>query len=200
MLLAPALPHNGVMKSWWRQIVTSSLHPLWLAGCSIVAWTALYPVFRTRAEDLVTIEVVGEIDPKCRLSALPTGIELGQISASGTRSIPFQIDCNTPFEFSVRSRDGALKNPGAPENSSIGFSNQIPYMLEVRVPTDEGLILGQCDSASLAVASPSCGHGNSGFATAINQTASLTVTWAVSGELVAGTYSDVLTVTFQPRV
>jgi hypothetical protein len=188
------------MKSWWRQItVSSSLHPLWLAGGSVVAWTTVCPVPLTHAEDLVTIEVVGEIDPKCRLSALPTGIELGQISASGTRSIPFQIDCNTPFEFSVRSRDGALKNPGTPENS-IGFLNQIPYALEVRIPTDEGLILDQCDSGILSEASPSCGHGNSGFATAIDQTASLIVTWAVSAELVAGTYSDVLTVTFQPRV
>jgi hypothetical protein len=200
LLVAAALIHNGAMTCWRRQSTgSSSLTLLWLAACSIAALTTVYPVPGVRAEDVVTIEVVGEIQPKCRLSALPVGIELGEIPASGTRLIPFQIDCNTPFEFSVRSRDGALKNPEASGNS-IGFVNHIPYMLEIRVPTDEGLILDQCDSASLSGASPSCGHGNSGFATAIDQTASLKISWAVSAVLIAGTYSDVLTVTFQPRL
>ena len=200
MLVAAALIHNGAMTSWRRQsTVSSSLPLLWLAACSIVALTTVDSVPQACAEDVVTIEVVGEIQPKCRLSALPADIELGQISTSGSRFIPFQIDCNTPFEFSVRSRDGALKSLGSPENS-VGFVSQIPYLLEIRVPTDEGLILDQCDSASLAGASPSCGHGNSGFATAIDQTASLKISWAVGAELIAGTYSDVLTVTFQPRL
>jgi hypothetical protein len=187
------------MKSWcWQRNVTSAKHVLWLAACSFVA-LAVSPVSEVRAEDLVTIELVGEIDPKCRLSALPAGIELGQISASGTQTMSFQIDCNTPFEYGISSRDGALKNGEGPQ-PGMGFANQIPYMLEIRIPTDEALILEQCDSESLSGATPSCGQGNSGSATAINQTASLMISWAVTSELVAGIYSDIVTLTFRPRV
>jgi hypothetical protein len=200
LLAEPALLHNGTMTLWGRHKNSrSSRRLLWLPACSIVALTTPLPATQTRAEDLVTIEVVGEIDPKCRLNALPVGIELGQISKSGTQLIPFQINCNAPFEYSVRSRDGALKHLDVIE-ASIGLVAQIPYKLDVRIPTDEGLILDQCDSSNLSGSSPSCGHGNSGSSTAIDQTASLTLSWNVSAELVAGTYSDVLTLTFRPRL
>lgn len=154
---------------------------------------------QANAEDVATIQLVGDIDPECRLSALPSTIELAQISASGAQSVPFEISCNTPFEYSVRSREGAMKIIGAPP-PGIGFVNQIPYAVQTRIPTDEILILDQCDSQSLSAASPSCGHGNSGNATAIRQAASLTISWSVSAELAAGTYADVLTLTFGPRL
>jgi hypothetical protein len=199
LLAAPALLHNGKMTLWCRhKDATSSRHLLWLPACLIAALIAAR-ITQTRADDFVTIEVVGEIDQKCRLNALPASIELGKISKSGTQFIPFHIDCNTPFEYSVRSRDGAFKNPEVTA-ASIGFVGQIPYQLDLRIPTDGGLILALCDSVNLSGLSPSCGHGNSGSSIAIGQIASLTLSWAVGAELVAGTYSDVVTLTFRPRL
>jgi hypothetical protein len=199
LLVALALSHNGTMTYWYGQEnVSAARHLWWLAASSIVALTVCL-VPRTRAEDLVTIEVVGEIEPKCRLNAFPAGIELGQFSASGTQFVSFQIDCNTPFEYSIRSRDGALTTLGSPVQS-MGFVNQIPYMLEARIPTDGDSILDRCGSAGLSGVSPSCGNGNSGNATAIDQTASLIISWAIDAELVAGSYTDVLTLTFGPRL
>jgi hypothetical protein len=199
LLIVAALPHKGMMTSWWGQRnVDSRRRRSWLPACSITALAVCLTFQATHADDVVTIQLVGEIDPECRLSALPSSIELAQISASGTQSIPFEIDCNTPFEYSVRSREGALKS-GVPA-PSIGFVDQILYVLQTRIPTDEFLILNQCDSQSLSGASPSCGHGNSGNATAIHQTASLAISWTVSAEVVAGTYTDVLTLTFGPRL
>ena len=149
------------------------------------------------ADDAVSIEIVGDIAARCRLSALPATVDMGSLAKTGTQFIPFQVDCNAPFGFDVRSRDGGLK--GEFVGTASGFTNIIPYTLEVRIPTDGGLIFEQCGSAALGSTTPSCGHGDSGNAVAIDETASLFVAWETSEEIVAGTYVDVLTVSVFPR-
>jgi hypothetical protein len=160
---------------------------------------AACPPAPTRASDVVTIELSGEIEPKCGLSALPAALGLGQISSSGSQEVPFRVDCNTPFEYVVASREGALKNNDFSGNAA-GFTNRLPYLLEIRVQIDGGVLVSRCDSADLTGSSPACGNANSGSATAIDQAASLAISWAAGAELSAGTYSDTVTLTFRPRL
>lgn len=188
---------NGRMTLWSCLINKRTfLHITWVTACCV---GAALPVAPSHAGDLVTIEVTGEIEPKCRISAFANAIEFGQISASGTQAATFHVDCNSPFEYRLRSRNGALQNLEHQEHSA-GFANRIPYSLEFRLPTDGGLILERCDSATLSDASPSCGGGNSGGGIAISQTASIAVSWVAPSHLVAGTYSDFITLTFCPRI
>ena len=145
----------------------------------------------------VSIELSGNIEARCRLTSFPTSAELGEVLQSGIHQIPFQIDCNTPFSFEVRSREGALKGQAAV--TAPGFTTLIPYTLELKIPTDEGLIVSQCASSTLAAATPSCGRGTSGSAIAIERTGSLTLSWSIADVPVAGAYADVVTVNVGPR-
>lgn len=189
--------HNGAMTIGPNQ---GFARPFWgipwaAAYCISVAFSILL----SHANDSVTIEVTGEIDPKCRLSNFPAGFELGQISSPGMQTLPFQVDCNTPFEYSVRSHNGALKHFDSLEQNAA-FSSTLPYKVEFRLQTDAGLILALCESAILATTAPSCGHGTSNGGIAISQTASMKITWLPDNHLIAGTYSDVITLTIRPSV
>jgi hypothetical protein len=165
--------------------------------CALIALLSILTDNKARAGDDVSIELSGNIEARCRLTSFPASAELGEVRQSGTHQIPFQIDCNTPFNFEVRSREGALKGQGAV--TAPGFASIIPYTLELKIPTDEGLIVSQCASSTLAAATPSCGSGTSGFAIAIEQIGSLTMSWSIADTPVAGSYTDVVIVSVGPR-
>ena len=164
---------------------------------ALIALLSILTYNKAHAGDDVSIELSGNIEARCRLTSFPASAELGEVLQNGIHQIPFQIDCNTPFNFEVRSREGALKAQGAV--TAPGFAKIIPYTLELKIPTDEGLIVSQCASSTLAVATPSCGSGTSGFAIAIEETGSLTMSWSIADIPVAGTYTDVVTVSVGPR-
>jgi hypothetical protein len=163
----------------------------------LITLLAILTPCSTQAGDDVSIELSGDIPARCRLTSLPASAELGEVRQTGTHQIPFQIDCNTPFNFEVRSREGGLKGQGA--TTAPGFASIIPYTLELKIPTDEGLLVSQCASPTLAVATPSCGGGSSGFAIAIEETGSLTMSWSITDIPVAGAYTDVVIVSVGPR-
>lgn len=150
------------------------------------------------AGDAVSIELQGEIEPVCRLTGLSTTIDLGNIANSGSRQIPLGVDCNTPFSYTVQSLAGGLK-ASALGSSAPGFVSLLPYLLQISIPTDAGPVTGQCQSTELTAENPQCTYQGSSTGIAIRQTGTLTLTWATPDELIAGTYSDVLTLTVQPR-
>ncbi len=151
-----------------------------------------------RAGDAVSIELQGEVPTMCRLTSPSAAVDLGVLVNSGSRQIPFDVDCNTPFSYGARSLAGGLRVPdlGAPPP---GFASLIPYLLQLSIPTDAGVVTGQCESSELNGDNPACTYESSPTGIAIGQTGTLTLTWATQDELVAGTYTDVLTLTVQPR-
>ena len=163
----------------------------------LIGLLSILASFKAHASDDVSIELSGNIEARCRLTSFPASAELGEVLQNGIHQIPFQIDCNTPFNFEVRSREGGLKGQGAV--TAPGFASIIPYTLELKIPTDEGLIVSQCASSTLAAATPSCGSGTSGFAIAIEQTGSLTMSWSIADIPVAGAYTDIVIVSVGPR-
>lgn len=151
-----------------------------------------------RAGDAVSIELQGEVPAMCRLTSESATVDLGILANSGSRQISVDVDCNTPFSYVVRSLAGGLKvsDSGAPPP---GFASLIPYLVQLSIPTDAGVASGECESSELIGDNPACTYVSSPTGIAIAQTGTLTLTWATQNELVAGTYSDVLTLTVQPR-
>lgn len=151
------------------------------------------------AASSVSIELQGEIEPECRLNAASSTIELGSMLKSGSKQISFNISCNAPFSYAVVSESGGLLNADS-TTVKAGFTSFVVYSIGVAIQTDGGTLAGTCSSAALTARSPACGYPDSGNKIAIDQAGSLTLSWSSSDELIAGPYSDVLTLSLRPRL
>ena len=184
--------------------VCRKMHDIWrkrkLASCFAMAILALSQMLCDRlvADDTVSIEVSVQIQPACLLNNPTYSADLGQIQTAGSQVIGFGIDCNAPFQYSLQSREGGLRNNQNGATVRPGFISLIPYTLRIAIPTDAGGISDVCDSSQLSGSSPSCPFTNSGNGIAIAQTGSMTFSWSTDKILVAGPYSDVVTLTIQP--
>lgn len=147
----------------------------------------------------VTINLEGQIDVNCALDASSSRINLAEIAATGSKVVPFRVRCNTPFRFALTSQNGALKTnyDGA---LSPDFTASIPYNATVTIPTNTGGINASCPSSALRGLNPSCTFPASEEGIALEGDASLTVSWAVTKELVAGTYSDTVVLSIGPQI
>jgi hypothetical protein len=163
---------------------------------ALVAVCAAHP---SQSSDLVSIGLEGEIEAECQLHLSSAAANLGQIGASGSKLIPFILNCNTPFAYHVHSRERGLKHSGLSAQQA-SFAALLPYTLDLRIPTDMGILTEQCISGSLGEAPTDCGNGASGGGIAISQNGSLTISWSTDRELLPGVYSDVLTFTVRPQL
>lgn len=163
-----------------------------------LAFVACCAARSSQSSDLVSIGLEGEIEAQCQVHLTNASTDLGQISVSGSKSIPFILNCNTPFAYNVRSRERGLKHSDQSAHHP-SFAGLIPYTLDLRIPTDAAMITEQCVSGSLGGTPADCAHGASGDGIALNQSGSLTVSWYTDSELLAGVYSDVLTLTVRPQ-
>jgi hypothetical protein len=144
---------------------------------------------------LVTIELQGQIAPKCGLSGMAGQLDFGPVSnfaARQERAVSFAIDCNAPFVAALTSANGEMRlREGAA--GAAGFAARFPYQVLMTIPTDDGGTLRTlCDSAALGSAAnvPGC-QGDSGETTAMGKTAALTVSWGpIAAPLIAGHYFD----------
>ena len=173
---------------FWRGLSTFCL--AFVAGC------AAQP---SQSSDLVSIGLEGEIEAECQLDFTNSTANLGQIGASGLKVIPFTLNCNTPFAYHVHSRERGLKHSGQ-STQQPSFADLLPYTLDLRIPTDAGIISERCISGSLGGTVTDCANGASGGGIAINQNGSVTISWSTQSELLAGVYSDVLTFTVRPQL
>ena len=173
----------------WRCI--STFYLAFVVGCA-----AAQP---SQSSDLVSIGLEGEIEAECRVNLLAATANLGEIGASGSKVIPFTLNCNTPFAYQVHSRERGLKHSGL-SSQQPWFAGLLPYTLDLRIPTDAGIITERCISGSLGGTPTDCANGASGGGIALNQNGSLTISWSTDSELLAGVYSDVLTFTVRPQL
>lgn len=141
------------------------------------------------AGDTVSIVLEGEVEPECRLSGLASIVDLGQITKIGSRAVNFGIHCNAPFSFTLQSQEGGLRNTGH-TLVRAGFTDRIPYLVRLDIPTDHGAVLNICES-TLLTGSGNCATGVSGSGIAIEQVGTLTFSWSIVQEPVAGIFADV---------
>jgi hypothetical protein len=158
------------------------------------------PLKAVASEDVVRLELVGHEDVRCGIEDLAPVFNLGNLDRAGAGSLSFTFDCNAPFAYSVTSQNGALTPIGtAPAAASAAH---LPYSVQIRIPTTGGGTLAdECTSAAL-LAPPSCAFSNSGAAIASGEAAQLSIIWASARDarLLAGLYSDRLTLTVSPRL
>jgi hypothetical protein len=191
-----------MQNSWPASVSTREQHTFVCRG-AIAPLVALFAVLLGTAaggttNDMVSIELRGEIESECRLNDIGTVIELGQLEPTGSHVVTFGVHCNIPFSYSVRSAQGGLRNSIAAETPPPGFTTLVHYSVGILIPTDAGPIADLCDSSQLTQDPPACPFTTSGQGIAIAETGSLTFSWSTDNVLVAGPYTDVVTFDVRP--
>ena len=142
----------------------------------------------------VQITASGTIASSCTISKA-SDFAAADLSVNGNRTATATVSCNTGFSIAASSANGALKRvpPGAPP---ANFTNSLAYSFSLSVPLDSGgPALANCTSAALLANSCSL---SSGGGTATARTATLTASWTIPAlpiRLLAGGYSDTITLT-----
>jgi hypothetical protein len=157
------------------------------------------------AGDTIQLTVQGHVTAACSLSG-GSSVQLGDVTGTGTKSLALNVNCNAPFAYALVSTNGALKSDGVVKVIGGVFQTSQPYTVTTSFVTDVGAFgdtslasstltatnAAPCEGATF---SNTCPFANSGAGVALNQSATLTIGWsAPTAPLVAGTYSDTLTV------
>jgi len=167
-----------------------------LLGVGVIC--ALQASAPARADSL-TITASGTIQPSCSV-AVQAAFQSADFTASGSSTAQALVNCNGGFRINVTSANGAAKTTN---QASSGFTNALSYTLGLSVPLDDSSTASAiCTSASLVAGQSTCAlsPGNatglsSGGKTAMGKVATLTASWVLPAQkLVAGSYSDTLTV------
>ena len=157
------------------------------AGC-IAGLLALVAVAPAQAADATaTLEIVGEISPRCSISLREVTIGRVLNDGPGGEHVDFAVDCNQRLTVNMRSLYGGLQHEAHDRlGVSPGFISFLPYTasFEVAAPgaspvvfRSEEMIGGATGSIGVA---PYKAQGR------------LNVNWTPEAHLIGGAYSDVI--------
>jgi spore coat protein U-like protein len=157
---------------------------------------AVYPASALPAGNTVKIAVTGNIVPSCSTSSAVQVLDVGNIAKAGSAKVTFAVDCNAPFQYSVRSEKGAMRLLNAPATVLAGRF-EAPYDVHVKIPlTLGGQIDDACNSRAIRFGAFGCKFSDSGHKIAVDQTAEMQISWGDAQQmLAAGQYTDQLTIT-----
>lgn len=165
------------------------------------------------AADTITVNIEGNVATSCGIIIASPNVTNLDFTQSGGHTIPFTVDCNAPFAYSLVSSNGGFKNAIGAANvvsTSATFTSLIPYTVNTNFSVDTGGTFGNTGliSTNLTAANAApcdataynealCPYANSGAAAAAGLPASLSVFWnqTTSAPLVGGTFSDTITLT-----
>jgi hypothetical protein len=150
------------------------------------------PEFAFAQDSPLVVDVNVAVAPSCSITSATPSINLGELSKPGSAALSFGFSCNSHFQFVLSSRHGGLKNhtwtPVLPP-----FVSLVPYNVSYTIGTSSGDLVGACSSGHMVQGASACSGASSPDATAINQRASISFSWALSGQYpVAGYYHDTL--------
>jgi hypothetical protein len=153
----------------------------------------------------LTVDLVGRVPGRCGFSTPPADQVLpGDLSAGGSLTVGFTLDCNTPFRVRAASTNGGFRTSAEAD----GFANLLDYRLRLRLETDAGGLEAACNADALVSAAGGCayygaaaGEGlSSADGVALHRRGALHFTWPTARQrLVAGRYSDTLTIVVEVR-
>lgn len=188
-------------ESHWRRHAGVLGAVAWgiLAGAS--AWVA------GPADAQVTITAQGEVLQSCTMTA-PASLALGDLAdTASVRTLAVNVNCNTPWTYSLVSSNGALVAVTPPSQVAGTFATSLGYQVVTLFSTDSGsfgdpaMASGSLTAANAAGctanAATTCPFADSGADVSITQTSgSLTLSLDTpTSPLAAATYSDTLTLT-----
>lgn len=146
----------------------------------------------------VDVKLTGRIDARCMLSG-GGDIDLGELRGGEGAKANFGLDCNVPFEIDIRSARGGLAHSTFPQGQGP-FSGLLGYDLSLTVPTlrpTPDQVEGRYTSRELIGArklSSGDGIGAGGGTLEFRM-------HRPEGEgLLAGAYSETLSLTITPRM
>ena len=170
-------------------------------GCAITALSIGMGLFAVAAPAaVVTVTATGTVQSSCGIT-LQNAFGSANLNSDGSVNGSAVVNCNAPYRLRASSSNGALK---AATTAPAQFSNSLAYNLTAAVPLDAGgQVSATCASSSLTAGSSSCALSpasasglSSGAGTSTAKVASLSVQWALptATRLIAGSYSDVITI------
>lgn len=147
----------------------------------------------------LSVTLVGRIEDHCSISGGGT-LALGELTPGEAVSADFSLDCNVPFDIHILSANGGLTHLTKPEGEGP-FAGRLPYDLQVRIPTlspGASTLTGSFSSSELSAEAVM----SSGLAVAASGLSRLAITTRhIPGPgLLAGDYSEMLTVSVAPRM
>lgn len=153
---------------------------------------------------------MGHVREQCRFLDAPANTADIAMQSGGNVSVPFRLYCNTGFTVKLSSEQGAMvSDTGGLTDAgrAAGFSDRVGYTARFEVQRDDGTTLAEsCTSHELHDGAAGCAmsssHGLHSSVSAMNQSGRLAVNLPdVNPEqMVAGGYSDVLTVNVQAQL
>lgn len=179
-----------------KAILAGSCAAAGLAGSALAA-----PAPVVAASDwgsAVNVTVVGSIKSSCHIGGGET-INFGELVGNQRATSQLLLDCNLPFDLNIQAAHGGLTHTSQPLGEGP-FAGQLPYQVKVTAPTISpapGVLYGEFSSAQLVgKATVSSGSGISNgpgvieFKTEVPE----------APGLLAGSYSETVSVTLSPRV
>ena len=154
--------------------------------------------------DGLTIPATGLINSTCSI-AVANDFPSANLAANGSIGATSTLNCNTRFKVNATSAKGAIRTAKV---APTGFTNALAYSLSVNVPLDQGgSVSATCPAAQLVAGQAGCALSpanatglSSGAGTSINKTAALTAAWTLpAAKLIAGSYSDTITISVAPQ-
>jgi hypothetical protein len=189
----------------------------------MVSISSLLTVTQAHAAGSVALNLSATIDSSCSLERNDTNVNanaggvdqsaetVALDQATGSITLNFNVNCNTPFKYSLTSTNGALvNNSGLSTNTtSDTIMDQVDYKTTFTATLEDygsgdDEIDQTCESESLVVATSECTSGeafaDSGTGVAIDKPASLTISidnfsnGLIDGKtpLLSGTFQDTL--------
>ena len=144
----------------------------------------------------LTVAVTGRIVPRCEIQG-GGDINFGELTGGERATAMFGLDCNVPFDLGVTSARGGLAHATQPQGEGP-FSGVLPYDVTLTVPTLRP------EPRTIRASFSSVDHtgvlsSGDGIAAGGGKIEFRTRQPAGAG-LLAGQYSETLTVTVTPRV
>lgn len=174
-----------------------------LAGC-VIAALMLVVASPASAETMVgdggrlDVEVTGRITPSCRLAG-GGEMDFGELTGGQEIQADFGLACNVPFDISFQSQSGGLAHVSKPRGEGP-FAGLLGYTVNVAIPTlsPHAATLGGAFASRDLMAKKTLSSGD-GIAQGGGRIQIRTDRPEGAG-LLAGEYSEVLSVTLAPRV
>jgi len=143
----------------------------------------------------LNVTVMGQITPRCAIQG-GGDIDFGELSGGERASGLFGLDCNVPFNIEIKSANGGLTHVSQPQGEGP-FSGILPYDVRLTVPTlrPSSAVVQTSFSSLQRTGVLNSGDGISDGAGKIE----IETRRPAGAGLLAGKYSETLTLTITPR-
>jgi spore coat protein U-like protein len=168
-----------------------------LLGASQVA-LASNAEAETAHQDKLLINVHGRVPEHCSLGSVGD-MAFGDLTQQGiVRTADVALNCNIPFQVSIRSANGGLANEAYPHGQGP-YSGLVPYSLAVAIPVrrPSSDILSQSFTSTALMSGGSLTSGGGIALEGMRLTVALAPPTGEAG-LLGGRYSETVTITVSP--